>query len=72
MGEDLSARRSACDRHFVKLPLDDLVASGLFDPAAFITQEAPIVSVINTKSTSAAATRAGRKPCSSWRDRAAR
>ena len=47
MNKNLSIRMGNCDHHSVTPPLVDLVASGLFDPEAFITQDAPIVGAID-------------------------
>lgn len=47
MNKNLTIRMGNCDHHSVTPPLVDLVASGLFDPEAFITQEAPTISAID-------------------------
>ncbi|RPE78098.1 MULTISPECIES: alcohol dehydrogenase catalytic domain-containing protein [unclassified Frondihabitans] len=47
MNKNLTIRMGNCDHHSVTPPLVDLVATGLFDPTAFITQELPTTSAID-------------------------
>ncbi|GAA4266221.1 alcohol dehydrogenase catalytic domain-containing protein [Frondihabitans peucedani] len=47
MNKNLTIRLGNCDHHSVTPPLVDLVASSLFDPTAFITQDREIVSAID-------------------------
>jgi len=46
MNKNLTVRLGNCDHHSVTPPLIDLVAGGLFDPAALITESEPVDSAI--------------------------
>ena len=46
MNKNLTIRLGNCDHHSVTPPLIDLVAAGLFDPAALVTESEPIESAI--------------------------
>jgi threonine dehydrogenase-like Zn-dependent dehydrogenase len=46
MNKNLTIRLGNCDHHSVTPQLIDLVASGIFDPAALITESEPIASAI--------------------------
>lgn len=47
MNKNLTIRMGNCDHRSVTPPLLDLVASGVFDPTAFITQHEPIKDVVD-------------------------
>lgn len=47
MNKNLTIRGGNCDHRSVTPPLLDLVASGIFDPTAFITQHEPISDVVD-------------------------
>ncbi|WP_167398935.1 hypothetical protein [Arthrobacter pityocampae] len=47
MNKNLTIRMGNCDHRSVTPPLLDLVASGVFDPTAFITQHKPIKDVVD-------------------------
>jgi threonine dehydrogenase-like Zn-dependent dehydrogenase len=47
MNKNLTIRAGNCDHRPVTPPLVDLVASGVFDPTAFITQHEPISDVVD-------------------------
>lgn len=47
MNKNLTIRLGNCDHHSVTPDLVDLVASGLFDPTAFITQDRDLVTAVD-------------------------
>ena len=47
MNKNLTVRMGNCDHRSVTPPLIDLVATGLFDPAPFITQQEPLTDVVD-------------------------